>query len=231
MSNFLVVGGSSGIGLALVEKLSKEGHKVYSTFNTNEKANFGNVSYQKLDVLNGVLPIDFLPESLDGFVYCPGSINLKPFSRFSAEDLIEDYKLQVVGATEILKSILPNLKKSKNASVLFFSTIAVQQGFSFHSQISASKGALEGLTRALAAELAPIIRVNAIAPSLTETPLSDRLINSEAKKDAQAEKNPMRRIGSVDDITEAAAFLLSDKSSWITGQILHIDGGLSAIKF
>ena len=163
-------------------------------------------------------------------VYCPGSINLKPFKRFTDEDFISDFKLQVVGATKIIKILLPRLAKGGNSSIVLFSTIAVQNGFNFHSQVAISKGAIEGLTRSLAAELAPKIRVNAIAPSLTDTPLASKFLNTPQKIAAQAENNPLKKIGKVKDVAEAAAYLLTDKSSWTTGQILHVDGGYSTIK-
>jgi NAD(P)-dependent dehydrogenase (short-subunit alcohol dehydrogenase family) len=137
--------------------------------------------------------------------------------------------LQVLGAVNTIQSILPQLKATKNASIVFFSTVAVQKGFNFHSLVSSSKGAIEGLTRALAAELAPIIRVNAIAPSLTDTPLAKKLLSSDEKKAFHAKQNPLQKIGQPEDIADVAAFLLSDKSSWITGQVLHVDGGTSVI--
>jgi Dehydrogenases with different specificities (related to short-chain alcohol dehydrogenases) len=143
---------------------------------------------------------------------------------------LEDYKLNVLGAIHTIQQALPYLKKSTNASVLLFSTVAVQTGLSFHSIVSSSKGAIEGLTKALAAELAPTIRVNAIAPSLTDTPLAAGLLNTDEKRTANAVKHPLRRIGNANDIASLAAFLLSEQSSWITGQIIHADGGMSTIK-
>jgi NAD(P)-dependent dehydrogenase (short-subunit alcohol dehydrogenase family) len=138
--------------------------------------------------------------------------------------------LQVVGAVKAIQGILPNLKQAENASVVLFSTVAVQSGFNFHTQVSASKGAIEGLTRALAAELAPGIRVNCIAPSLTDTPLAGKLLNSDEKKEANAQRHPLKRIGTPSDIASMAAFLLSGASSWMTGQVLHVDGGMSSIR-
>ena len=126
--------------------------------------------------------------------------------------------------------MLPRLKKSGNASIVLFSTVAVQSGLPFHTQVAASKGALEGLTKALAAELAPTIRVNCIAPSLTDTPLAASLLNTEQKKEAIALRHPLKRIGTAGDIANMASFLLSPKASWITGQILHVDGGMSSLK-
>lgn len=229
MKNYLVVGGSSGIGERLVTILEERGHTVYSTYHTQRKESFGQAHYYALDVLEDNPDLSFLPEHIDGFVYCPGRINLKPFHRFKDHDFIEDYQVQVIGAVKILRKILPKLKKSDSASVVFFSTVAVQKGFNFHSLVAASKGAMEGMTKALAAEFAPAIRVNAIAPSLTDTPLAGRLLNTPEKKAIQANKNPMKRIGTPDDIAQAAAFLLSSESSWMTGQILHIDGGFSSL--
>lgn len=145
-------------------------------------------------------------------------------------DFQTDYQLQVLGAIQSIQSALPALKKSKQASVVLFSTVAVQQGLPFHSLVSASKGAIEGLTRALAAEFAPKIRVNAIAPSLTDTPLAENLLNSDAKREANAARHPLKRVGEATDIAHMAAFLLSDNASWISGQVLHVDGGISSLR-
>jgi NAD(P)-dependent dehydrogenase (short-subunit alcohol dehydrogenase family) len=228
--NYVIIGGSSGIGKELVSILAREGHNVFVTYNENKVKNNDKVQYQKFNVLNDSLNLDNLPDEIDGLVYCPGSINLKPFKRFTDEDFISDFKLQVVGATSVIKALIPRLATGENSSIVLFSTIAVQNGFNFHSQVSISKGAIEGLTRSLAAELAPKIRVNAVAPSITDTSLAGKFLNTPQKIAAQAEKNPLKKIGEVKDVAEAAAYLLTDKSSWTTGQILHVDGGSSTIK-
>ena len=230
MKNYIVIGGSSGIGKEVVDLLKNNDNNVFASYNTNECQSDQGVKYFQLDVTADDLEPDKFPDEIHGLVYCPGSINLKPFHRFSDDDFIDDIKLQVIGATRTIKALLPKLKKSKNASIVLFSTIAVQNGFSFHSQVAISKGAIEGLTRALAAELAPSIRVNAIAPSLTKTNLAGKLLSSPEKMEHQAKLNPLKRIGEVRDIAEAVLYLISPKSSWTTGQILHVDGGSSVIK-
>jgi NAD(P)-dependent dehydrogenase (short-subunit alcohol dehydrogenase family) len=231
LKNILIIGGSSGIGKALVELLANEGNQIFATFYQKEMAaGRENVHYQYLDVTAEQVILQDLPESLDGFVFCPGSIQLKPFARIKPEAFVEDFQLQVMGAIKTLQSVLPKLKMADQASIVLFSTVAVQQGFNFHSQVGVSKGAIEGLTKSLAAEFAPKIRVNAIAPSLTDTPLASKLLGSEEKKQANADRHPLKKIGTADDIAHMAKFLLSDEAKWITGQILHVDGGMSTIK-
>lgn len=163
-------------------------------------------------------------------MYCPGTINLKSFSRIGPEEFIADYRLQLVGAVKVIQACLPKLKNAASSSVVLFSTVAVQTGFPFHSLVASSKGAVEGFTKALAAEFAPKIRVNCIAPSITDTPLAKNLLSSEEKKEASAQRHPLKRIGKPEDLAVLAEFLLSEKSSWITGQVLHIDGGISSLK-
>ena len=226
MRKYLVVGASSGIGQALSEVLVSDGHYVSATYNQHAReSNEGQLKYDYLNVLENDNDWDFLPSALDGVVYCPGAINLKPFNRIKPEDFIEDFRLQVVGAIKVIQKVLPLMKNSEQASIILFSTVAVASGYPYHSLVSASKGSIEGLTHALAAELAPKIRVNCIAPSITDTPLASRLLNTEEKKSANEQRHPLRKIGSPQQIAEMAAFLLSEKSSWITGQVMRVDGG------
>ncbi len=231
MANYLIIGASSGIGKALAAQLANVGNSVFGTFSKNEiKSEHPNIKYNYLNVLDENCSFDFLPETLAGIIYCPGSINLRPFERIKPDDFASDYSLQVVGAIKVIQATISKLKKSDNAAILFFSTVAVQAGLPYHAQVSASKGAIEGLTKALAAEYAPKIRVNCIAPSLTDTPLAASLLNSEQKKESNALRHPLKRIGNPEDIANMAAFLLSEKASWITGQIIHVDGGISSLK-
>ena len=231
MQHFLIIGASSGIGQELAIQLAESGAYVSATFNKNEPGvKNSNIQFHHLNVLDDTLSLDFLPDELSGVAYCPGSINLRPFERIKPVDFEADYKLQVIGAIRIIQLALPRLKKVENASIVLFSTLAVQTGLNFHTQVAASKGAIEGLTKSLAAEFAPKIRVNCIAPSLTNTPLAASLINTDQKMDASAQRHPLKRIGTASDIANMAAFLLSEKASWITGQIIHVDGGMSSLK-
>lgn len=231
MQHYLIIGASSGIGQELAMQLAQAGNTVTATYNKTEPTiQHPQIHYHHLNVLDAALSLDFLPDEITGLVYCPGSINLRPFERIKPEDFESDYSLQVTGAIKIIQAILPKLKKAEHAAIVLFSTLAVQTGLPYHSQVSASKGAIEGLTKALAAEFAPKIRVNAIAPSLTNTPLAASLLNTDQKMEANALRHPLKRIGSTKDIADMAAFLLSENASWITGQIFHVDGGMSTLK-
>jgi NAD(P)-dependent dehydrogenase (short-subunit alcohol dehydrogenase family) len=230
MKKYLVIGCSSGIGRAIFNSLAK-GHQVTGTYYKNQPQNPpSNSSIHYLNVLDEDLDFSFIPEKLDGLIYCPGSIHLKPFHRFKEEDFIKDYQLQLIGAVKVIQACLAALKKSEQASIVLFSTVAVQNGFSFHSLVSSNKGAIEGLTRALSAELAPKIRVNCIAPSITDTPLAQSILSTPEKREANAQRHPLKAIGSPDDIANAALFLLGEESKWMTGQILHLDGGIGTIR-
>lgn len=230
--NILIVGASSGIGHAIGELLGEKGANIYSISRT-EPDYPSSLTYQHLNhnILEDEIPDGFLPDTIDGVVYCPGSISLKPFRSLSLDVFRQDFELNVLGAVKIIKAALKPMKKSGNKpSVVLFSTVAVQQGMAFHASVAAAKGAIEGLTRSLAAELSPKIRVNCIAPSLVNTPLAGSILSSEERIEASNNRHPLKRIGQPNDIAQTAFFLLDENSSWITGQVIGVDGGLSRLR-
>ena len=226
--NYLFIGGSYGIGKSILQELASS-DQVWVASRTNEGLNGPNIHHIPFDVLSDSLPLDKLPAHLDGLVYCPGSINLRPFRGLKPEAFTNDFEINVMGAVRTLQQVQPLLMASEQSSVVFFSTVAVQTGMPFHASVAAAKGALEGLGRSLAAEWAPKVRVNVIAPSITDTPLANRFLNNDVKKEKAALRHPLKRVGTTTDVAQLAAFLLSEKSSWMTGQVLGLDGGMSAL--
>lgn len=226
----LVVGASSGIGLETAKRLKSQGFNVYSASRTeSDELNQLGVQHQSLDVTSEEIELE-LPEELHGLVYCPGTINLKPFRSLKRSDLLHDFEVNAIGAWKVIKAAYKSLRKAESASVVLFSTVAVQTGMPFHTSIAMAKGAVEGLSRSLAAELAPRVRVNTIAPSLTDTPLAANLLANEDKKEASKKRHPLNKYGSPADLAAAASYLISDDSSWMTGQVIGVDGGMSAIR-
>lgn len=223
----LLIGGNSGIGWETAKLLHARGDKVLAAARDAGPLKDLGIPVQAFDALDPQ-PVE-VPPVLDGFIYFPGTINLKPFHRLKEADFLHDYRVNVLGAVSALQSALPSLKAAPSASVVLFSTVAVARGMSFHASVASAKAAVEGLAISLAAELAPAIRVNVIAPSLTDTPLAENLLGSEAKKEAASARHPLRQIGHPQDVAELAAFLLSDASRFLTGQIFRPDGGLSSI--
>ncbi len=224
--NILLIGGSYGIGLEMAKKLSKE-NQVFVASRTNEQLSSVDVTHIPFDVLNEDISEKSIPEKLDGFVYCPGSINLKPFKTMGVDTIQKDMEINFIALAKTVKSIINRM--NEGSCMVFFSTVAVGTGMPFHTSVSAAKGAIEGFARALAAEYAPKIRVNVIAPSLVDTPLSERLLNNEKKKEMMSERHPMKRVGNAGDIANMAVFLLSSDNSWITGQVIGVDGGMSSL--
>ncbi|GAB3721718.1 SDR family NAD(P)-dependent oxidoreductase [Flavobacterium koreense] len=228
MKNILLIGGSYGIGLAIAKELQYE-NKVFVASRTNEEISEMHVTHIPFDATTDTLDTSKLPEVIDGLVYCPGSINLRPFRGLKPEAFEQDLQINFISLVKVIQSVLPNLTASNQSSIVLFSSVAASMGMPFHTSVAAAKGAIEGFAKALAAEYAPKIRVNVIAPSLTDTPLAEKFLSNDEKKEKSAQRHPLKRVGTSEDMAQMASFLLSEKSSWISGQIFHVDGGMSTL--
>lgn len=229
MKNILLIGGSYGIGYALAKQLEPS-YNVFIASRTNENLTDVKAVHIPFDATTDTLNSADLPNVIDGLVYLPGSINLRPFKGLKLETFESDMQLNFFSMVKVIQSILPQLTASEQSSIVVFSSVAVGIGMPFHTSVAAAKGAIEGFAKALAAEYAPKIRVNVIAPSLTNTPLADKFLSNDEKKEKAALRHPLKRVGKSEDIAQMATFLLDEKNSWITGQVFHVDGGMSSLQ-
>ncbi len=236
----LIYGGSGGIGAATARALHARGYRLHlvgrDAGRLETVAGEVGASFTAGDIADDAVFAQATEAAaadgaLAGLVYAVGTINLKPVTRLSGEDFLKDFSVNALGAAKAIQAALPALKQAEGtAGIVLFSTVAAAQGFAAHASVAMAKGAVEGLTLALAAELAPKIRVNCIAPSLTKTPLAKALTGNEAMAKAIAELHPMQRLGEPEDIAPLAALLVSQEASWITGQIIGVDGGRSSLR-
>jgi|TARA_X000000950_G_scaffold286597_1_gene395990 NAD(P)-dependent dehydrogenase (short-subunit alcohol dehydrogenase family) len=226
MRHILIIGGTKGIGKAIIDLLIEE-NKIICMSRSVSNYNHENYNHIQLDAT-----IDNYPdlEKIDSLVYCPGSINLKPISTLSIEDFRNDFELNVIGAVKSIKKYLPLLKKGENPSILLFSTVATKLGMPYHASVSASKSAIDGIVKTLGAELAPKIRINAIAPTITNTELASKILRNEKVLENMIERHPLKKILSASEVAKMAKFLISEDGSSISGQIINMDAGIVSFK-
>ena len=226
MRNILIIGGTKGIGKAIIDLLIEENKITCMSRNVSDY-NHENYNHIQLDAT-----LDNFPdlEKIDSLVYCPGSINLKPISTLSIEDFRNDFELNVIGAVKSIKKYLPLLKKGENPSILLFSTVATKLGMPYHASVSASKSAIDGIVKTLGAELAPKIRINAIAPTITNTELASKILRNEKVLENMIERHPLKKILSADEVAKMAKFLITEDGSSISGQIINMDAGIVSFK-
>ncbi|TWR28156.1 SDR family oxidoreductase [Mucilaginibacter achroorhodeus] len=230
--NVLIIGGSSGIGLSVVKQLQAQKAVVYLISRSSSEEWGADVHFLSADVTGEMGEVEaFLPPQLHGLVYSVGSINLKPFNRLTVDDFMTDMQLNLFGAVKVIQQALKQLKNAVGSSVVLVSSVAASTGMAYHASIAAAKGAVEGFALSLASELAPAkIRVNVVAPSLTDTPLAKNLLSTPEKREASEKRHPLGKIGKPEDISRAITFLLSEESEWMTGQVMHVDGGMGNLK-
>lgn len=226
MKTILVIGGSKGIGNAILTSLIDE-HKVINISRTSPQLTHQNLTHYSCDVLS-----DDLPEikTIDSLIYCPGSINLKPISRLKLDDFRSDFEINVIAAVKAIQHYLPALKNGHQSSIVLFSTVAAKLGMPFHASVAAAKSAIEGLTKSLGAELAPTIRVNAIAPTVTDTDLAAKLLRNERLIENIKERHPLKKFLKPKEVADLATFLISEKANSISGQIFELDCGIVSFK-
>lgn len=226
MRKTLIIGGSKGIGSAIINTLD-DNDQVFNISRSNPLQSHTNLSHFSIDILTDDLPeID----QIDTLIYCPGSINLKPISRLKLDDFRNDFEINVIGAVKAIQHYLPSLKKGNNPSILLFSTVAAKLGMPFHASVAAAKSAVEGLTKSLGAELAPTIRVNAIAPTVTNTDLASKLLRNDRMIENITERHPLKKYLQPKEVADLANFLISDKAASISGQIFELDCGIVSFK-
>jgi NAD(P)-dependent dehydrogenase (short-subunit alcohol dehydrogenase family) len=226
MRTIVIVGGSKGIGNAILNTLV-DTHKIINISRTSPELSHPNLVHYTCDILKEDLPNI---ESLDGLVYCPGSINLKPISRLSLDDFKDDFEINVLGAVKSIQKYLDILKKAEKPSIILFSTVAAKLGMPFHASIATAKSGIEGLVKSLGAELAPTIRINAIAPTITDTQLASKLLRNDKMIENITERHPLKKFLNPDEVAAMAEFLLSEKAASISGQTFEMDCGIVTFK-
>lgn len=226
MKKILIIGGSKGIGNAILQQ-QLENNMVYNISRTAPDISHPNLTHFSADVLTEDLPE---LEILDALIYCPGSINLKPILSLSVQDFRNDFEINVIGAVKVIQRYLPVLKKGETPAIVLFSTVAAKLGMPFHASIASAKAAVEGLVKSLGAELAPEIRINAIAPTITETSLSASILRNDRMKENMIERHPMKNYLKPQEVAQMADYLISDKASSISGQVFQMDYGLVSFK-
>lgn len=226
MKNILIIGGSKGIGNAILQQ-QLEKNKVITISRTTPELTHPNLTHYELDVLKDALPEI---ENLDTLIYCPGSITLKPIGSLSIDDFRNDFEINVIGAVKVIQKYLPLLKKGNRSSILLFSTVAAKLGMPFHASIATAKAGVEGLVKSLGAELASSIRINAIAPTITDTSLAAGILRNDRMKENMVERHPMKGYLQPQEVAEMADFLISEKAKSISGQVFEMDYGIVSFK-
>ncbi len=226
MKTIVIIGGSKGIGEAIISSII-ENYKVVNISRTPPQITHENLEHYACDILTSELP-DL--EAIDSLIYCPGSINLKPISRLSLDDFRADFEINVLGAVKAIQKYLTLLKNGTNPSILLFSTVAVKLGMPFHASVATAKAGIEGLVKSLAAEFAPTIRINAIAPTVTDTTLASKLLRNEKMVENIRDRHPLKKFLNPQEVADMAHFLISDKASSLSGQIFEMDCGIVSVK-
>lgn len=226
MKTFIIVGGSRGVGAAIVSELV-DTHNIINISRNAPELTHKNLTHHSCDIL-----LDDLPniEAVDGLVYCPGSINLKPISRLNLDDFRSDFEINVIGAVKAIQKYLPQLKNGVDPSIVLFSTVAVKLGMPYHASVATSKAGVEGLVKSLGAELAPTIRVNAIAPTVTNTDLASKLLRNDKMIESITDRHPLKKFLNPSEVAGMATFLMSNKGSSFSGQVFEMDCGIVSLK-
>ncbi|MDW8850908.1 SDR family oxidoreductase [Flavobacterium sp. MMLR14_040] len=226
MNKILIIGGSKGIGNAILQQ-QLENNQVYNISRSSPEVSHPNLVHFSIDVLQDELPdID----AIDSLIYCPGSINLKPILNLSIDDFRNDFEINVIGAVKVIQKYLPALKKAKKPSIVLFSTVAAKLGMPFHASIATAKAGVEGLVKSLGAELASVVRINAIAPTITETSLSASILRNDRMKENMIERHPMKNYLKPEEVAHMANYLISENAGSISGQVFEMDYGLVSFK-